>query len=444
MLLPAAVLIARDRTGGRRKSWEDAAIALSVLALASLGCAWLEPAGAVGWLHYGAVLLGSLGVMIVVSGFGLARLPTGLSDWAEVGRRNVPALSVLTLIALAVVLVQEWQLYEPWPARHPMAPWAIGVVAVVLAALVVACLAFAVFPNRDPLQLSERGRTVYVYAAEAIALVIVGHFRLTVPRLFHLGIIENYWTLIVMVVAFVGAGLAEWFQRRKLPVLAEPLARTAMLAPLLPAIGHWYFPAVRIGGETVLFLVAAFYGILAVTRRSYVFGALSVIAANTGLWVLWLRLDIQFFEHPQLWLIPIALAGLVAEQINRRRLTEAQGAAVRYMCLAVIYISSAADIYIAHSHVHFVPMVLVLMVLSVLGVLAGIMLRVRSFLYLGVAFLLVDISTMIYHATVDLGHTWVLWSAVILVGTLIIALFAVFEKRRNDLLAALERFKEWE
>jgi hypothetical protein len=258
-----------------------------------------------------------------------------------------------------------------------------------------------------------------------------------------------------MAVAFVGAGLAEFFERKKLPVLAEPLARTAMFAPLLPVVvvlaqflpevGHLFSPGRRVVGEAILILVALFYGFLAVTRKSFIFGALSVLAANMAMWVLWHHRGIQFLDHPQLWLIPLALAALVAEQINRNRLPAAQSNAIRYFALAVIYISSTADIFIARIEQSlFVPMVLVLMVLAVLGVLAGIMLRVRSYLYLGVAFLLVDLCMMIYHATVDLGHAWVLWLSGVLVGTLIIALFAVFEKRRNDLLIALERFKEWE
>ena len=47
---------------------------------------------------------------------------------------------------------------------------------------------------------------------------------------------SRYWMLVVMAVAFCGAGLAEWFHRRKMPVLAEPLWRTALVLPLAPAV----------------------------------------------------------------------------------------------------------------------------------------------------------------------------------------------------------------
>jgi hypothetical protein len=81
------------------------------------------------------------------------------------------------------------------------------------------------------------------------------------------------------------------------------------------------------------------------------------------------------------------------------------------------------------------------MLLSVAGALAGILLRVRSFLYLGVTFLTLDLVSMICHA--DANYPWIKWATGILVGLAIFALFAVFEKRRNDVLAAVERLKEW-
>ena len=93
--------------------------------------------------------------------------------------------------------------------------------------------------------LSDRGRTAYVYAAEAIALVICVHLRLTVPDLFRLAIVAKYWMLMVMAVAFGGAGLSELFHRRGLAVLSEPLERTAMLLPLAPAIGFWFVPTLQ-------------------------------------------------------------------------------------------------------------------------------------------------------------------------------------------------------
>jgi uncharacterized integral membrane protein len=340
----------------------------------------------------------------------------------------------------------------------PMSLAATGAVAAVLLGMLLLALVYAVWGARDPLQLTPRGRTAYVYAAELLAGLIVFHVRTTVPRLIPFGLLENWWTLVVMAVAFAGAGLAEWFERRRLAVLAEPLARTALWAPLLPALAplvgrlwhpahveRWLFEARYVPSEAVCFLVATFYGLQATLKRSLGWGLLSAAAGNLGLWLLWDRLHFDFFVHPQLWLIPAALPMLVAEHINRDRLSAEQGAAVRYLALAIVYVSSTADVFISHVGTDIsLPLVLVLMGLSVCGVLAGMLLRVRSFLYLGVTFLMVDLSIMIYHAAWDLRHAWVFWAAGIAVGLAIFVLFALFEKRRNDLLHALEQFKQWQ
>ena len=77
--------------------------------------------------------------------------------------------------------------------------------------------------------------------------------------------------------------------------------------------------------------------------------------------------------------------------------------------------------------------------LSILGVLAGILLRVRAFLYLGTAFLVVALMTIIWHAAER--HTWIWWLTGIVTGALIIALFGLFEKRRDDVLRVVEELK---
>ena len=70
--------------------------------------------------------------------------------------------------------------------------------------------------------------------------------------------------------------------------------------------------------------MGAFYGLLAYMRRSLGCGLLAVLTANLGLWVALHHSNISFMHHPQLWLIPIAMAALIAEFIHHDRLTENQ------------------------------------------------------------------------------------------------------------------------
>ena len=55
----------------------------------------------------------------------------------------------------------------------------------------------------------------------------------------------------------------------------------------------------------------------------------------------------------------------------------------------------------------------------------------RAFIYLGVGFLLLDIFSMIWHAAVNLHQTWVWYASGIVLGVLVLGLFAYLEKRRT-------------
>jgi hypothetical protein len=52
--------------------------------------------------------------------------------------------------------------------------------------------------------------------------------------------------------------------------------------------------------------------------------------------------------------------------------------------------------------------------------------------------------TIIWRAGYHLQHTWIFYVTGIIVGVMIIALFAVFEKKRQEVLRVLEGFREWD
>ncbi|NQT40299.1 MAG: hypothetical protein HQ581_22590, partial [Planctomycetes bacterium] len=445
MLLPAAVLLGRRATGPQRAGWQYAVLALGLALPVELGCAWLSPNIDAVWLHRSVVVMVSAVAMTLVAGLGLGRCLPQSSDWLDAGRKAAGWFGTLASGMLVVVLVAEAVHYDPVTESTPMALPAVLAVAAALAALMAAAICFAVMPDRDPLGLSEPARALYVYAAEALLGLICVHLRITVPELFQWGFIEKCWPLILMGVAFVGTGLSEWFHRRGLPVLAEPLERTAMLLPLVPGIAFFFIDKAHLGSHPVmLFLIGLFYGLMWVTRRRFAYALLSGAVTQLGVWVLLNRQEgFGFFDHPQLWLIPLALAALVAEHLNRDRLEAAQVTAIRYLALGTIYLSSTFDMFLAGIG-ESVWLPLVLVGLSVTGVLAGILLRIQSFLYLGVLFLVFVLGTLVWHAAFAEGHKWLLYVCGIAIGVAVITLFAFFEKRRNDVLAALDQFKQWE
>jgi hypothetical protein len=470
LLVLAAVELARtlDR-------WQNAvryvALALGVV-VAVEGCwALLDPGTKAPWLHRNALLLVALAAMTAIYGVGLPRLLHRDSQWLAPVRQTGPVLAVLATVQLLVVLGHEAALYDPDLAVRttPLAWWGVLAVAIGFGLLVAALMFFAVMPGRNPLRLSERGRTRYVYAAELVAVLLLVHLRVNVPDLFP-PIVGQYWPLVVMGIAFLGVGLGEWFERRGWRTLAEPLRRTGVFLPLLPLVAFWVrdwgelreaanqnvpalSPVLRYlermeGGfglhASVWFVLGMLYAAVAVSRRSFRFALVAALSANFGSWVIFANVrGMHFVAHPQLWLIPLSLISLVAEHVNRDRLTEAQATALRYLALSVLYVSSTADMFIAGIG-NSVVLPIVLALLSVLGILAGIVLRVRAFLFQGLTFLFVVVFTMIWHAAVQRGQTWVWYVSGIVLGAAILALFALFEKRRNEVARVVEELKRWE
>ncbi|HZF37639.1 MAG TPA: hypothetical protein VE715_02340, partial [Blastocatellia bacterium] len=363
------------------------------------------------------------------------------NEWRRGVKAQLLIIGAIGLVALVAILSAEGSNYAlnqvagaPW--------WAVIAVFAALVSLFCACIAFALSTGRDPFNLSERGRMNYVYGAEALTIVTILHARLTLPWFF-VGFSLTWWPLIVMLLAFTGVGIGELFRRRGILVLAEPLERTGILLPILPVFGFLVEPS-AVSYSDLLFLVGLFYGALSVMRRSFLFGILAVFAGNGGLWTL---LDgvkgYGFYQHPQLWLIPVSLSVLVAGHVNRDRLMKEQMTMIRYTTLMMIYVSSTSDIFI-NGVSESLWLTIVLTVLSVTGVFAGLMLRIRAFLFLGTAFLLLSLLTIIWTASVYLNGRWLWYVTGIAFGALIIITFALFEKKRREMLEMVERLKQWQ
>ncbi|HEX2270513.1 MAG TPA: hypothetical protein VHH35_13295 [Pyrinomonadaceae bacterium] len=405
------------------------------------GWSWLTPGVDSTWLNRSVILmLGAFGLTALYALY-LTKIRKKLPEWTSAARACVPWLLGAGVLALFFSLGTEvfYQVNFGAVRIHPFSLVAIGLT---LAAAVVICVLFALSPAHDPLGLTERGRMRYVYVAEVMLALFFVHVRLTMPWLFT-GFLERYWPLVVMLIAYFGVVTSESLRRRRLLVLAQPLERTGAFLPLLPVLGFWFVLS-EVDYSLVLFVVGGLYGLLSILRRSFMFGVLAAVAGNGGLWYILQRTnDYQFLQHPQLWLIPIALSVLLAAYLNEKNLNDDQMAGIRYMSLVTIYASSTADIFInGVANSPWLP--LILGSFSLAGVFAGIMFRIRGLLLLGSVFLLLSIITMIWYASVNFGWTWLWYVAGIVTGATIIFMFAVFEKKRSEVMRVVEGLKEWE
>jgi len=247
----------------------------------------------------------------------------------------------------------------------------------------------------------------------------------------------------VMLIAYFGVVTSEALRRRQLLVLAQPLERTGAFIPLLPVLGFWIVSS-EVDFSILLFIVGGLYGLLSILRRSFLFGLAAAVAGNAGLWYAFNQTEhYQFLQHPQLWLVPVAFSVLIAAYLNEEKLTEDQMTGVRYLSLVTVYVSSTADIFInGVANSPWLP--LILGSFSLAGVFAGILFRIRGLLLLGSIFLLLSIVTMIWYASANFGWTWLWYVAGIVTGATIIFMFAVFEKKRSEVLRVVDGLKEWD
>jgi hypothetical protein len=439
--LSQALAIGLLARGERRSSLQRLALGLVVLGAGIWSWACLDPASPDRWFDRLALTLAVVAGATVVYGIGLVKWLSPGSEWARAARSLTPGLAVAGSALLVAGLGQE---SRDWlvTGSTALSPLAISTIGLVLGGLALGCLSAAVVPGRDPFALSERGRTAYVYAAELLLALLVFHLRMTLPWLFG-GLVAQYWSLIILGVAFLGVGLSEVFRRQGRAVLAEPLERSGALLPILPLLAAFWTP-LRPGLDSFyLMLAGALYGLASLQRRSAGYGALAALGFNAALWsVLGRWQGFGLLEHPQLWIIPPALCVLVAGYLNRDRLTDTQQASLRYGAALAIYLSSTADIVLTGvAHAPWLPSVLGALALG--GIFFGILLRVRGFLMLGLGFLGLALFSMIWFAAVDLHQTWLWWATGIVVGCLILALFAVFEKKRLEVLQLLHQMKGW-
>ena len=150
------------------------------------------------------------------------------------------------------------------------------------------------------------------------------------------------------------------------------------------------------------------------------------------LWIFFDQYGFSLVDNPQLWLIPPAISTLIAAQLYSQRIEKSQLEGIRYICIAVIYVSSTMEIFISGIGESLAPPI-ILAVLSLAGIMAGIILRAKAFLYFGTLFLFMSMLSMVAHAQQALGHVWPWWAFGIGTGIAILVMFGLIEKRKNEL-----------
>ncbi len=312
-------------------------------------------------------------------------------------------------------------------------------------------LQFAARPHSIDRLATASTRMLAVYIAELSLAFLCGSCYFHFPDLFS-GVFVKWWPIVVFAIAMLSAGIGEWLRRIDQHIIADPIGRSSLLMPIIPLAGVWWFHPAQVewlwndwGRYSFLLLSASIlYGLHSWLRNSIRLRALAWMLTLFSFWAfLQDNPRLQFIEHPQFWILPPALAVLIFVESNRSRLAPSVVVAARYMAVVIAYLSSTAEVFFkAFEGQLWQP--LLLLVLALAGVAAGIVLRVRTFLYCGLAFTVVALLGMVWHAQQAIGQVWPWWAFGIATGIGLIIMLGYFEKNRPKVVAYLEKFKQWE
>jgi len=181
-----------------------------------------------------------------------------------------------------------------------------------------------------------------------------------------------------------------------------------------------------IGAMSLMIASAIYFHQSIVSGRKFI-SIPAIAIANMGLVLLWRSLG---WNAPELYMVPVGISVLGFVELMKRELPDTSRDPLRYFAALTILCSPMFEI-LDGNWLH----ILTLLLLSVAVILLAIGLRLRSLVYAGTAFLMVDLVAMVVRSTVD--NLNLLWICGVVLGVGVIALAAFCENHRDKLLSRI-------
>lgn len=220
------------------------------------------------------------------------------------------------------------------------------------------------------------------------------------------------------------------------------LPPTYYLALSLPSLMiftiPWKQPAY---GALELLAAAAFYILISKQKHIRVANYIAAVLVNIATY-LWLPFAREFTGLYQLYVIPVALTVLIFAQLHRQDLKPKVLSGIRMAASGAILAVSSYEVLFASdpSLLNFV----IALILSLIGVTFGIALRVKPFVYVGIAFLLLNVSGQIIMQFQREGGV-IRAVILIVVGLTVLAAMIFFNIHRERILKNYRTFQmKWE
>ncbi len=247
-----------------------------------------------------------------------------------------------------------------------------------MSAAVAAILVLVALAIRQARRHPTQYRWVYLCA------VLLGGIGVYL-RLLHLGLTPpGPVDTAVLIAAAYGIFLVQRYSR------SAPLYHIALILPLL-ALLTLPLQLASIHAGSALLAIAVLYLLMRQSTANPIPLYLGVLALNAGMY-LWIPLWAQRFGLFQLYAIPAAVTVLVLLHLHRRELRPSVLNGARLGALSILYASAGLDIFLRPE----LSLFALALGLSIVGIVLGIALRIRIFLYTGVAFMVLTVLGQLF------------------------------------------------
>jgi hypothetical protein len=214
---------------------------------------------------------------------------------------------------------------------------------------------------------------------------------------------------------------------------SRPILHLVMVLPLLAlATVPFQFSAPHASGA-LLTIGVLYLGMRRATRHVLPL-YLGVTVLNVGLY-LWVPSWAHRYHLGQLYMIPAAMSMLWLLHFHRHDVRPTVLHSVRLATLSILYASATSDVFLRANLAVFVAA----LGLSLVGVIVGIALRVRAFLYAGMAFFILNVAGQLFLLFPEqrLGKAVVL----LILGTGITGAMIWFNAQRESVLQRIRVFR---
>ncbi len=215
--------------------------------------------------------------------------------------------------------------------------------------------------------------------------------------------------------------------------LSQPMLHLTMLAPLF-ALATVPFQLGSVHAGLTLLAAGTLY---LLARRATGMGTpmyLGILALNVSVY-LWVPGWVERYGLWQVYLIPVAISVLWLLHAHRHELKPNVLNGARLGALSILYVAATMDVFLQESLGVFV----LALALSITGIIAGIALRTRAFLYAGTTFLVLNVLGQVVQLYPEqrLGRALVLMA----VGAGITGLMIWFNIKRELLMQRIRIFR---